>query len=140
VTAPFELPPYPYDRLNGLRTLADDHEGGCVDLSAGTPTDPPPAVVREALAGSDRVRGYPPSVGTDPFRQAVVDWLRRRFAVEMAPSQLAACVGTKELVAGMPHWLRLRRPDRDTVLYPDISYTSYAMGADLAGCRAGGAL
>ena len=32
--------------------------------------------------------------------------------------------------------LRLRRPDRDTVLYPAISYPTYAMGATLAGCRA----
>ncbi|HMQ33085.1 MAG TPA: aminotransferase class I/II-fold pyridoxal phosphate-dependent enzyme [Chloroflexaceae bacterium] len=36
----------------------------------------------------------------------------------------------------MPHWLRLRRPERDTVLYPEISYPSYAMGAQLAGARA----
>jgi aspartate/methionine/tyrosine aminotransferase len=39
-------------------------------------------------------------------------------------------------VAGLPHLLRLRRPDRDTVLYPAVSYPSYAMGARLAGCRA----
>jgi aspartate/methionine/tyrosine aminotransferase len=32
--------------------------------------------------------------------------------------------------------LRLRTPGRDTVLYPEISYPSYAMGATLAGCRA----
>ncbi len=49
---------------------------------------------------------------------------------------MAACIGTKELVVGLPHWLRLRRPDRDTVLYPAVSYPSYAMGAVLAGCRA----
>jgi aspartate/methionine/tyrosine aminotransferase len=30
----------------------------------------------------------------------------------------------------------LRRPDRDTVLYPSVSYPTYAMGAELAGCRA----
>ena len=36
----------------------------------------------------------------------------------------------------MPHWLRLRDPSRDTVLYPAISYPSYAMGAELAGARA----
>ncbi len=50
--------------------------------------------------------------------------------------QVAACMGTKELVAGMPQWLRLRTPERDTVLYPEISYPTYAMGATLAGCRA----
>jgi aspartate/methionine/tyrosine aminotransferase len=49
---------------------------------------------------------------------------------------VAACVGTKELVVSVPHVLRLRRPERDTVLYPAVSYPSYAMGASLAGCRA----
>ena len=49
---------------------------------------------------------------------------------------MAACIGTKEFVAGLPHWLRLRDPSRDTVLHPAVSYPSYAMGATLAGCRA----
>jgi aspartate/methionine/tyrosine aminotransferase len=49
---------------------------------------------------------------------------------------VAACVGTKEFVAGIPQWLQLRTPARDTVLYPAISYPTYAMGALLAGCRA----
>ena len=35
----------------------------------------------------------------------------------------------------MPQWLRLRRPERDTVLYPAISYPTYAMGATLASIR-----
>ena len=47
-----------------------------------------------------------------------------------------ACIGTKELVAGLPHWLKLRTPDRDTVLYPAVAYPTYEMGAILAGCRA----
>jgi aspartate/methionine/tyrosine aminotransferase len=45
-------------------------------------------------------------------------------------------VGTKEFVAGTPHYLRMRRPDRDTVLYPEVSYPSYEQGAIFSGCRA----
>ncbi len=63
-------------------------------------------------------------------------WLERRFSVEVPIDQVAACVGTKEFVGTLPQWMRLRRPDRDTVLYPGISYPTYAMGAILAGCRA----
>lgn len=132
----FVPPPYPYDRLGPLRDLADEHPGGCVDLSVGTPNDPPPAAVLEALASSGTERGYPPSVGTPSLRGAIVSWLTGRFGVEIAPSAVAVCVGTKELVAGVPHWLRLRDPGRDTVLYPAISYPTYAMGATLAGARA----
>ncbi|HEV7757882.1 MAG TPA: succinyldiaminopimelate transaminase [Acidimicrobiales bacterium] len=131
----FEPPPYPYDRLDALREVADRLPGGCVDLSIGTPCDPAPAAVVAALSGSHAERGYPPSVGTPALRAAVTGWLARRFGVEVAPAQVAACIGTKELVAGVPQWLKLRTPDRDTVLYPEISYPTYAMGATLAQCR-----
>jgi succinyldiaminopimelate transaminase len=136
VTGGFVPPPYPYDRLDELKALAVERHGGCLDLSIGTPFDPPPPAVLEALAGSGSERGYPPSIGTASFREAVAGWFARQVGVAVPTDQIAACVGTKELVAGVPHWLRLRDPGRDTVLYPAISYPTYAMGAELAGCRA----
>lgn len=132
----FVPPAYPYDRLGPLHEAAGRLDGGAVDLSIGTPTDPPPAAAVEALCSSGAERGYPPSVGTGPLREAAARWFARRFGVDVPVDSLAACVGTKEFVAGLPHWLRLRDPDRDTVLYPEVSYPSYAMGAELAGCRA----
>ena len=137
MSEPFSPPPYPYDRLDDVRAAADQHPGGVVDLSIGTPCDPPPAAVMAALAANPGfAQGYPASVGIPAVREAAARWLDRRFGVAVDPGQVAACVGTKELVAGMPQWLRLRRPDRDTVLFPEISYPTYAMGATLAGCRA----
>jgi succinyldiaminopimelate transaminase len=133
----FTLPPYPYDRLAGLAKLAEAHEGGMVDCSIGTPCDPPLRAVVEALASSDSERGYPASAGSPQLREAAARWLTRRFGLDdVPPASVAACVGTKELVASVPHLLRLRMPDRDTVLYPAVSYPTYAMGAELAGCRA----
>ena len=134
--AAFVPPPYPYDRLAPLIEQAARHDGGAIDLSIGTPCDPPSAAVLAALAGSGTERGYPPSIGTPAFREAVSGWFERRFGVDVAPGAVAACIGSKELVAGLPHWLRLRDPSRDTVLYPEVSYPSYDMGAQLAGCRA----
>jgi succinyldiaminopimelate transaminase len=134
--SPFVPPPYPYDRLDDLKPLAASLPGGLVDLSIGTPCDPPPKTVLDALAHSGAERGYPPSKGTPAFREAAAGWMDRRLGVRVDPDDIAACVGTKELVAGLPQWLRLRRPDLDTVLYPAISYPTYAMGATLAGCRA----
>lgn len=134
--APFVPPPYPYDRLDRLKALADAFAGGCVDLSIGTPVDPPPPAAVAALSSSNAERGYPPSIGSLPLRQAAAAWMQRRFDVVIDPSHIGACVGTKEFVATLPQWLKLRRPDRDTVLYPAISYPSYDMGATLAGCRA----
>ncbi len=137
MTEPFVPPAYPYDRLAPLAALAATHDGGVVDLSVGTPKDPPPDLVVAALAEAAAVGGYPPSIGSTELRAAAGDWLARRLGVVVDPAtELAACIGTKEMVAGLPSWLHLRRPDRDTVLYPAVSYPSYEMGAMLAGCRA----
>jgi succinyldiaminopimelate transaminase len=134
-TEPFVPPPYPYERIDRFKPLAEHFEGGLVDLSIGTPCDPPPASVIEALSSSDSERGYPPSVGTPRLRRAAADWIARRFDVDVDIDHVAACVGTKEFVGTLPQWLRLRRPDRDTVLYPEVAYPTYEMGAILAGCR-----
>lgn len=130
-------PPYPYDRLDELKPLANRHDGGLVDLSIGTPVDPPTSAVLAALGSSDAERGYPPSIGTPELREAAAQWYEQRLGVQVdAATEVAATIGSKEFVAGLPHWLRLRNPERDTVLFPEISYPSYAMGAELAGCRA----
>ena len=133
----FVPPAYPYDRLRSLQAAAAVLPGGAVDCSMGTPCDPPPPAVLEALANSGSERSYPPSAGTPVFRKAAAEWLHRRLGVRVDPdSQPVACMGTKEFVVSLPHYLRLRRPGLDTVLYPAVSYPSYAMGARLAGCRA----
>lgn len=136
MTAAWVPPPYPYDRLAPLRAKGAALDGGLVDLSIGDPSDPPPDAVVAALATSGAERGYPTSVGSPAFREAAAGWMERRLGVTVPTAQIGACVGTKELVAGLPGWLRLRHPDRDTVLFPAVSYPSYAMGALLAGCRA----
>jgi succinyldiaminopimelate transaminase len=133
----FVPPPYPYERLDALKRLADSLPGGVVDCSIGTPCDPVPEVAsRAAAAALDASNGYPPSAGTPALRDAAAGWIRRRFGVEVDAAHVGACVGTKELVTSLPHLLHLRHPGRDTVLYPAIAYPSYEMGAVLAGCRA----
>jgi succinyldiaminopimelate transaminase len=132
----FVPPPYPYDRLDEIAAIAGKHPGGVVDLSIGTPCDPPPAEVVAALSAGDTARGYPASIGTLPFRRAAADWIARRLGATVDPvAEVAAVVGTKEFVASVPQFLRLRDPSRDTVLYPAISYPTYEMGAIMAGCR-----
>jgi aspartate/methionine/tyrosine aminotransferase len=102
----------------------------------GTPTDPPPATALEALARAEGARGYPPSIGTLDLRLVIQQWEKDNLGAEVPLDGVAACVGTKEFVAGVPHWCHLRNPDRDTVLYPAVSYPTYEMGARLAGLRA----
>ena len=89
----------------------------------------------EASSSSGTERSYPPSIGTLPFRGAAQRWIRRRFDIEVEPTQIGATIGSKEFVATLPQWMQLRTPLRDTVLYPAVSYPSYEMGASPAGCR-----
>ena len=133
--AGFEPPPYPYDRLDAFQKIAAEHDGGIVDLSIGTPCDPPPSAVIEALGGSGAERGYPASIGSEALRRSIARWMGRRFAIDVPVSRIAACIGTKEFVATTPQYMKLRRPNRDTVLYPAVAYPSYEMGAILAGLR-----
>jgi succinyldiaminopimelate transaminase len=127
---------YPYDRLNDAKAAAEALPGGAVDLSIGTPCDPPTKAVLEALASSNTERGYPQSVGSPALRDAAAAWMQRRLGVAIDAAQVAACIGTKEFVGTLPQWLALRDPSRDTVLYPALAYPTYAMGATLANCRA----
>ncbi|MDP9091457.1 MAG: aminotransferase class I/II-fold pyridoxal phosphate-dependent enzyme [Actinomycetota bacterium] len=137
MSAGFVPPPYPYDRLEEIIKIANEHDGGAVDLSIGTPADPAPEDVVAALAAAGTARGYPASIGTPQLRRAAAGWISRRLGVVLDPgTEIAACVGSKEFVASLPQYLRLRDPSRDTVLYPAISYPTYEMGALLASCRA----
>ena len=135
MTQGFTPPPYPYDRLDKFKPLAQKHEGGLVDLSIGTPCDAPAPAVIAALSNSNAERGYPPSIGSDALRNAAQAWMQRKFEISVPTSQIAACIGSKEFVATTPQYLKLRSPDRDTVLFPAVSYPTYEMGAILAGCR-----
>lgn len=133
----FVPPPYPHDRLDAMRRLADALPGGVVDCSVGAPLDPMPEVVRLALVDAAAAATvYPASIGSPALRDAAAGWIDRRFGVTVSADDVIACVGTKELVASLPRFLALRDPSRDTVLYPAISYPTYDMGAQLAGLRA----
>jgi succinyldiaminopimelate transaminase len=133
---PFVPPPYPYERLDALKRVADALPGGVVDCSIGTPCDPVPEIVVAAAAdAATRSMGYPPSAGTVALHEAAAAWISRRLGVDVAPTGVAACIGTKEMVVSLPHFLSLQRPDRDTVLSPAVAYPSYDMGATLARLR-----
>jgi len=49
VTLAARLPEYPWDELAPIAEKARSFPGGAVDLSVGTPVDPVPAVIQNAL-------------------------------------------------------------------------------------------
>jgi succinyldiaminopimelate transaminase len=126
------LPQFPWDRLAPYGERARAHPGGIVDLSIGTPVDPTPPVVREALCAAADAPGYPLTVGTVALREALVDWVGRRLGATVTPAQVLPSIGSKELVALLPSLLGLE-PGTE-VLLPELAYPTYDAGVRLAGC------
>ncbi|MFJ4106184.1 succinyldiaminopimelate transaminase [Oerskovia enterophila] len=123
---------YPWDSLTPFAERARQHPRGIVDLSIGTPVDPTPAVVRDALAAAGDAHGYPTTHGTPVLREAVVDWFARRRGVPgLDPDAVLPTVGSKELVGLLPSLLRLG--PGDVVVHPATAYPTYDVGARLAG-------
>ena len=96
------LPDYPWEAMAPYVATASKHPDGVVNLSIGTPVDPTPGLIREALASASDAHGYPTVHGTATLRQAVVDWFDSRRGVPgMHPRDVMPTVGSKELVAAM---------------------------------------
>ncbi|WP_308799292.1 succinyldiaminopimelate transaminase [Agromyces silvae] len=126
------LPDYPWDLMTPYRERADAHPGGVVDLSIGSPVDPTPELIRDALAAATDAHAYPTTVGTPALRQAIVDWYARRRGVPgLTVAQVLPTIGSKELVALLPFLLGLG--EGDVVVHPRAAYPTYEIGAVFAG-------
>ncbi|MBA3234146.1 MAG: succinyldiaminopimelate transaminase [Propionibacteriales bacterium] len=128
------LPNFPWDRLVPLKQRAAEHCDGLVDLSVGTPVDPTPRVVQEALQATADAPGYPTVWGTPALRTSIIGSLTRRLgSVELTDECVLPTIGSKELVASLPAQLGVHA--RHTVLVPQLAYPTYAVGALLAGAE-----
>ncbi|HET9423623.1 MAG TPA: succinyldiaminopimelate transaminase [Nocardioides sp.] len=129
------LPDFPWDKLTLYAARAREHPDGIVDLSVGTPVDPTPQVVQDALAAAADAPGYPLTIGREATRRACIDWLARRHGViGLGLDGVLPVIGSKELIASMPTHLGIGTGD--LVVYPEVAYPTYEVGAALAGARA----
>lgn len=128
------LPEYPWLGLKPYAAKVAAHPEGGFDLSVGSPVDPTPSAIAEALAAASNAPGYPSTGGTEALREAVVDWFARRRGVPgLSPSQVMPSVGSKELISLLPIFLGM---DETTALVqPRVAYTAYSVGADLVGAE-----
>lgn len=134
-----DLPDFPWDSLAPAKERArsfssgdPDLGEGIVDLSVGTPVDPAPQVVQEALVAAANAPGYPQTWGTPDLREGVAAWFARRRGVpDLDPDGVLPTVGSKELVAWLPTLLGLGAGD--VVGFPTVAYPTYDVGARVAG-------
>jgi aspartate/methionine/tyrosine aminotransferase len=105
-----------------------------VHLEIGEPDFPTPPNIVEAAekALRDGFTHYTPAGGLMPARQAVADWIRRWYEVEVKPEQVVMVPGSKNVL--LFTMLALVDPG-DDVIVPDPGYPIYASAAELAGAR-----
>ncbi|MFI6700447.1 succinyldiaminopimelate transaminase [Streptomyces sp. NPDC050509] len=128
------LPVFPWDKLEPYKATAAAHPDGIVDLSVGTPVDPVPALVQQALIDAANSPGYPTVWGTAELRDALTGWVERRLGAHgVSHANVLPVVGSKELVAWLPTQLGLGAGDR--VAYPLLAYPTYEVGARLCGAE-----
>ena len=127
-----DLPDYPWEAMAPYVAKAAEHPGGAVNLSIGTPVDPTPALIQDALKAAADAPGYPTVHGTPALREAIAGWFERRRGVAgLDPRNIMPTVGSKELVAWLPLLLGLK--PGDVVVRPKVAYPTYDIGATLAG-------
>ena len=126
------LPDFPWDKLTTYAATARAHPDGVCDLSVGTPVDPTPAVVQDALRAAADSPGYPTTIGLEATRRAAIDWLARRHgAIGLGLDGVLPVIGSKELIGSMAVHLGIGAGD--LIGYPALAYPTYEVGAALAG-------
>ena len=128
------LPEYPWDAMAPYVEQAGRHPDGPLNLSIGSPVDPTPQSVRDALAAATDAHAYPATAGTPLLREAIAEWFLRRRGVTFAPEAVLPTIGSKELVALLPFLLGIGAGE--AVVFPRVAYPSYAMGAELVSAEA----
>ena len=123
------LPPYLFAEIEKIIKEKKAQGIDLISLSIGDPDLPPPPFIIEALKQevSDlKNHNYSFSQGEPDFREAVAEWYKKRFNVDLAQDQVVALLGSKEGIANIA---RAFINPGDQVLVPDPAYPVYANGS-----------
>ena len=134
------LQPYPFEKLAALKAgVVPPADLGPIALSIGEPKHPTPDFITETLiAHLHLLSSYPTTRGLPALRQAIGEWLSRRFQLPAGgldpERQILPLNGTREGLFALPQALvdRSRQP---LVLMPNPFYQIYEGAALLAGAE-----
>jgi LL-diaminopimelate aminotransferase len=128
------LPGYPLAGMNEIRRRVEASGVDVLDLGSGDAELPPPPAVVDAVAraaADPAYSRYAYQSGLKAFRDAVSDWMGRRFGVRVDPdSEVLPLIGSKEGIAHLP--FAYVGPGEAAVI-PDPGYRAYLGGVTLAG-------
>lgn len=128
------LPPYLFAAIDRMKQEAVKKGVDLIDLSIGDPDIPTPGHIvqrmKKAVENPAHHR-YPSYEGMLSFRQAVADWYKKRFNVNLDPkTEVLSLIGSKEGIGHVP--LAFINPG-DTVLVPSPGYPVYPVATLFAG-------
>lgn len=109
---------------------AKKYLGGFIDLSQGTPVDPTPKFIQDALANASNSPSYPLTAGSPQLKDAIRKWAISNLGAT-GEFDVLPVIGSKEFVALLPTFLQSK-----AVLYPKVSYPTYSVGALMASANA----
>jgi succinyldiaminopimelate transaminase len=127
-----ELAQYPFARLDDWKAEATANGIELIDFGMGDPREVTPAFIREALAASiEPVSSYPRATGLPELREAIGNWIERRFAVTVDPAkEIVPTLGSKEAIFS---FAQIALGDKRVVAIPEPAYPVYERGALFAG-------
>lgn len=100
-----------------------------IDFGVGDPRSPTPSVIRSSCQegiDTSKSSGYPSYIGTEEFRQTVVDWMGKRFSVSLdCEKEVTTTIGAKEAVFNFHEGFI---NSGDFVLIPNPGYPPYERG------------
>lgn len=129
-----KIPPYLFAEID--RKIAEARAKGIdiISLGIGDPDKPTlQPVVDEMHKAIDNPKNhdYPPYNGTEQFRTAARNWIKKRFDVELnADTEILANIGSKEAIA---HVFFAYVDKGDYTLVPDPGYPVYKNATIFAG-------
>lgn len=134
-----KLQPYPFEKLRALLADTRPPEQPHIALSIGEPKHATPAFIAESVQNNLAALGkYPLTKGAAELRQAICDWLSRRFSLPRESLDPEAHVlpvnGTREALFAFAQSVVDRSTDA-LVISPNPFYQIYEGAALLAGAK-----
>jgi N-succinyldiaminopimelate aminotransferase len=130
-----KLEPYPFAKLQALFVNAAPANKAQIKLSVGEPQHAPPAFVLEEITRNlSRLANYPLTAGMPELREAIGNWLKKRFKLQDidASEQVLPVNGTREALFAFAQAVIEPSPGA-LVLSPNPFYQIYEGAALLAG-------
>ncbi len=127
---------YPFEKLHELFVaLKKNNSYNPISLTIGEPQFPTPTFIQEALQKSSaELSKYPNSRGEESLREAVIDYIMRRYKISLKNSEVILSFGTREVLFNLPQFLLLDKKN-PIIAYPNPFYQIYEGAARVSRAR-----